>query len=78
MVFETGLPTSYYLERTSIDFEHLTPSDTVTECASKGTTSGQLLPIAGLIAFYDERVDLFLDGRRLERPEQGPGAGVRR
>jgi uncharacterized protein (DUF427 family) len=28
----------------------------------------QLLPIAGLIAFYNEKVDVFLDGRQLERP----------
>ncbi|HZS20275.1 MAG TPA: DUF427 domain-containing protein, partial [Pseudonocardiaceae bacterium] len=28
----------------------------------------QLEPIAGLIAFYNEKVDLFLDGRKLERP----------
>jgi uncharacterized protein (DUF427 family) len=95
MVFETGLPTRYYFERTAINFEHLVPSDTVTECPYKGTTSGywsarvgedlhsdlawaydfptrQLLPIAGLIAFYNERVDLFMDGQRLERPDQRP------
>ena len=28
----------------------------------------QLLPIAGLIAFYNEKVDIAIDGRRLERP----------
>ena len=28
----------------------------------------QLLPIAGLIAFYNEKVDVSIDGRRLERP----------
>jgi uncharacterized protein (DUF427 family) len=28
----------------------------------------QLLPIAGLVAFYNECVDLTVDGRRLERP----------
>ena len=28
----------------------------------------QLLPIAGLVAFYDEKVDVFLDGRLQERP----------
>ncbi|HLY83122.1 MAG TPA: DUF427 domain-containing protein [Acidimicrobiales bacterium] len=91
LVFETGLPTRYYLNRTEIDFTHLIPTDTVTACPYKGTTSGywsarvsdnvhpdvawaydfptrQLLPIAGLIAFYNERVDLIVDGRRLERP----------
>jgi uncharacterized protein (DUF427 family) len=28
----------------------------------------ELLPIAGLIAFYNEKIDLFLDGVELERP----------
>ena len=28
-----------------------------------------LLPIAGMIAFYNEKVDIVLDGQRLERPE---------
>ena len=27
-----------------------------------------LLPIAGLVAFYNERVDIYLDGQLLERP----------
>jgi uncharacterized protein (DUF427 family) len=91
MVFETGLPTRYYLNRTEVDFEHLLPSETVTSCPYKGTTSGywsfqlgetmhpdvawiydfptrQLLPIAGLIAFYNERVDILLDDEPLPRP----------
>jgi uncharacterized protein (DUF427 family) len=91
MVFETGLPTRYYLNRTDISWSHLLPSDTVTECPYKGTTSGywsvrrggsietdlawsydfptrQLLPIAGMVAFYNEKVDLFVDGGQLERP----------
>jgi uncharacterized protein (DUF427 family) len=91
MVFETGLPTRYYLNRTEINFEHLEPSETVTACPYKGRTSGywsvrvgdtlhtdlawaydfptrQLAAIAGLIAFYNERVDTFLDGVALERP----------
>jgi hypothetical protein len=29
----------------------------------------QLLPIAGMVAFYNEKVDIFLDGRRRERPQ---------
>ncbi len=91
MVFETGLPTRYYLSRTDVDFAHLIPADTVTACPYKGTTSGywsvraggtvhkdlawsydfptrQLQPIAGLIAFYNEQVDIIVDGQRLERP----------
>lgn len=91
LVFETGLPTRHYLPRTDVRFEHLEPSDTVTECPYKGRTTAywsvrtatgtrpdlawsydfptrQLLPIAGLIAFYDEKVDTFVDGEPKERP----------
>ena len=28
----------------------------------------QLLPIAGPVSFYNEKVDIFLDGHGLERP----------
>lgn len=91
MVFETGLPTRYYLNRTEVDFAHLVTSATVTACPYKGRTTGywsvrsgsvvhedlawsydfptrQLLPIAGLIAFYNEKVDITLDGEPLPRP----------
>ena len=91
MVFETGLPTRYYLNRSEVNFDHLVPTGTQTSCPYKGTTSGywsiqlgetlhadlawaydfptrQLLPIAGLIAFYNEKVDVHLDGELLERP----------
>jgi uncharacterized protein (DUF427 family) len=91
MVFETGLPARYYVDRTTVNFEHLIPTDTVTACPYKGRTSGywsvrangtvhqdlawtydfptrQLLPIAGMIAFYNEKVDVYLEGHKLERP----------
>jgi uncharacterized protein (DUF427 family) len=91
MVFETGLPTRYYINRTEVNYEHLQPTATVTSCPYKGKTTGywsvrvgqtvhsdlawsydfptrQLLPIAGMIAFYNERVDISLAGQRLERP----------
>lgn len=91
MVFETGLPTRYYLDRSRVDFSHLVPSDTVTRCPYKGTTSNywsvrlggdlradlawsydfptrQLQPIAGLVAFYNHKVDIVVDGRPVERP----------
>jgi len=91
LVFETGLPTRYYLNRTEVNFEHLVATETVTSCPYKGRTSGYwsirtatalhpdlawaydfptpaLTPIAGLIAFYNERVDITLDGEPLERP----------
>jgi uncharacterized protein (DUF427 family) len=91
MVFETGLPTRYYLNRTEVNLDHLLPTATVTSCPYKGKTSGywsvrigetvhpdlawaydfptrQLQPIAGLIAFYNEKVDVTIDERHLERP----------
>ena len=92
MVFETGLPTRYYVSRTDVHLEHLVPTDTVTACPYKGTTSGywsvevggtmhkdlawaydfptrQLLPITGMIAFYNEKVDTFVAGQLLDRPQ---------
>ena len=92
LVFETGLPTRYYLDRADVDFTHLEPSDTVTDCPYKGRTTGywsvrtggvrhddlawsydfptrQLLPVAGLVAFYDEKVDVTVDGIRQPRPQ---------
>lgn len=92
LVFETGLPTRYYLNRTEVRFEQLVPSDTVTACPYKGITSSywsvrvgdavhqdlawaydfptrQLQPITGLICFYNEKVDLFVGGRPIERPQ---------
>jgi uncharacterized protein (DUF427 family) len=94
LVFETGLPTRYYIDRTDVAFEHLVPSDTQTACPYKGVTSGywsvridgqvppehrdlawaydfptrQLQPIAGQIAFYNEKVDIEVDGHRLAAP----------
>ncbi len=43
MVFETGLPTRYYLNRTEVDFSHLVPSGTRSRCPYKGTTTGLLV-----------------------------------
>lgn len=91
MVFETGLPTRYYFNRTEVNFDHLISTNTVTSCPYKGKTSGywmvrvgnttypdlawaynfptrQLLPIAGLVAFYNEKVDVTVDGAQLPRP----------
>ena len=40
LLFETGLPTRYYIDPTDVAFEHLEPSPTQTLCPYKGTTSG--------------------------------------
>lgn len=91
LLFETGLPTRYYLNRTEVDVDRLVPSDTVTSCPYKGTTSDTwsvrigesvhadlawsydfptpaVSKIAGLVAFYNEKVDLFVDGQPVDRP----------
>ena len=40
MVFETGLPTRYYVNRTDVRWEHLVATETVTSCPYKGRTTG--------------------------------------
>lgn len=91
LLFETGLPTRYYIDPTDIAFGHLEPSPTQTLCPYKGTTSGYwsvrvgdtvhadlawtyhyplpaVAPIAGLVAFYNEKLDITVDGAPLPRP----------
>jgi len=91
LLFETGLPTRYYIDRTDVAFDHLETSNTQSVCPYKGITSqywsarvgdsvepdigwaydyptSQVASIAGLIAFYNEKLDIFLDGQKLPRP----------
>ncbi|WP_431237264.1 DUF427 domain-containing protein [Mycolicibacterium aichiense] len=90
LLFETGLPTRYYIDRTDVAFEHLEPSDTQSLCPYKGVTSGYwsvrvgdtlhpdlawtyntplpaVAPIANMIAFYNEKLDISVDGVELPR-----------
>lgn len=87
LLFETGLPTRYYIDRTDVHFEHLEPSNTRTRCPYKGETSeywsvgaeeiawsydyplAAVGAIAGAVAFYNEKVDITVDGVRLPRPD---------
>lgn len=91
LLFETGLPTRYYLPPTDVRRDLLVPSDRRTECPYKGvagyhhvvidgTSHDDIVwhyafpiresePIAGYLCFYNERVDLYVDGDLLERPE---------
>ncbi|MEE2852636.1 MAG: DUF427 domain-containing protein [Actinomycetota bacterium] len=96
LLFETGLPTRYYIDPADVAFDHLEPSVTQTLCPYKGVTSAYWsvrvgsadeqdlradlawtyhypLPavgqIAGLIAFYNEKLDITVDGVRLARPQ---------
>jgi uncharacterized protein (DUF427 family) len=89
-LFETHLPTRWYLPREDVRVDMLAPSDTVTRCPYKGTATywsvevgGQRVPdvawsypepvpecprIAGLVAFFNEKVDLVVDGVGQARP----------
>jgi uncharacterized protein (DUF427 family) len=91
LLFETGLPTRYYLPVTDVRTDLLRPTETVTRCPYKGTASWWTLAvggnehedvvwmyrlptseshrIGGMLAFYDERVDVYVDGERQERPD---------
>jgi uncharacterized protein (DUF427 family) len=90
VLFETGLPTRYYLPKTDVRMDLLIASDTETRCPYKGTAryysveaNGEVyedlvwwyrhptpesLAIAGLVCFYDEKVDVYVDGELQERP----------
>ncbi len=89
-VFETALPTRWYLPAEDVVWDKLEPSGTVTRCPYKGTAcywsvrvGGEVhrdvawsypepvreCPrIAGLIAFFDAKLDLTIDGVLQPRP----------
>ncbi len=92
LLFETGLPTRYYLDRSALNHSALEHTDTTSFCPYKGRTSdywtvrtpvgsypdlawsyafptAAVGPIHQLVAFYNEKVDLYVDGTLLERPK---------
>jgi uncharacterized protein (DUF427 family) len=88
LLFETGLPTRYYVPLTDVRLDLLEPSASVTRCPYKGMASywtvtvgdqvyedlawyyatplQESIRIAGLVCFYNDRVDLVVDGRPVE------------
>ncbi|MBV9953001.1 MAG: DUF427 domain-containing protein [Acidimicrobiia bacterium] len=90
-LFETMLPTRWYLPFEDVRTDLLEPSGLTTSCPYKGTATywslrvGDTLHediawsypdpivanprIAGLVCFFNERVDLTVDGERVERPD---------
>ncbi len=91
LLFETGLPTRYYLPLSAVRMDLLRPSDTSTHCPYKGSAAywsvdtgtrvhkdvvwiyrtplPESQKIAGLACFYNERVDIYLDGEKQARPK---------
>jgi uncharacterized protein (DUF427 family) len=90
MLFETYLPTRYYLPREDIRMDLLQPSQTTSVCAYKGHASywsatvdatvvhdvawsyshphNYAVPVKDMLTFFNERVDISVDGERVERP----------
>lgn len=93
LLFETGLPTRYYIPREDVRLDLFEPTDHSTGCPYKGTATywswrsetgvpgvppnivwsyPEPLPAVGavkdLLAFYNEAVDIVVDGETLERP----------
>ena len=90
LLFETTLPTRYYLPRADVRMEKLHPSGKQTRCPYKGVADHFSIEAGGrmhrnlawtyeapipecpkieqAIAFYNERVDLYVDGELEERP----------
>ncbi|GII03996.1 DUF427 domain-containing protein [Planobispora takensis] len=87
ILFETGLPPRYYLPKTDVRLDLLTPTGTVTRCPYKGqaeywsvnghadlawsyrTPLEESQRVAGLICFYNEKADIYVDGVLQDRPK---------
>jgi len=91
LLFETSLPTRYYIPADDVNTDFLTPTETHTRCPYKGIASywnvsigdkvykdlvwsypdpiPECPKIRGLLSFYNEKVDLYVDGELQERPK---------
>ncbi len=91
LLFETGLPTRYYIPVADANMTHLTSTNNHTRCPYKGIASywnvsvgdkvykdlvwsypdpiPECPKIKGLLCFFNEKVDLYVDGELQERPE---------
>jgi uncharacterized protein (DUF427 family) len=91
LLFETGLPTRYYIPKLDVRMDLLVATDSVTHCPYKGDAVywslrvgektypdfvwsyprpiPEIPKIENLLSFYNEKVDLYVDGERQERPD---------
>ena len=90
LLYETGLPTRYYIPKLDVRMDLLESTDTVTHCPYKGDAGywnlrlgdktfkdyvwvyrrpiPEIPKIENLLCFYNEKVDLYVDGVLQERP----------
>ena len=91
LLFETSLPTRYYIPKSDVRLDLLRPSTLTTACPYKGTANyfsvavpgtkvednitwvyrapiPQVPTIENHLCFYNERVDILVDGQLEERP----------
>ena len=90
LLYETGLPTRYYIPKQDVRMDLLEPTDSVTKCPYKGTarywsvragdkTFNDIVwsypspipecpKIENLLSFYNEKVDLYVEGVLQDRP----------
>jgi uncharacterized protein (DUF427 family) len=91
VLFETGLPPRFYLPKTDVRLDLLTPTETVTHCPYKGaarywsvragdtvhsdlawsypTPLHESQKIEGMVAFYNEKIDLYVDDILQKQPK---------
>lgn len=90
-LYETGLPTRYYMSKTDVRMDLLTPTETETACPYKGTARywsvtvggkihqdlvwgydsalAESQEITGMVCFYNEKVDVYIDEELEEKPK---------